>query len=106
MLVRPSSFVLSFGIFLIPSFAIADDKADMCASLSDMARSIMGARQNGAAMSEMIKIAQNTDPKLVDLVSSIVVAAYDEPRFSSPEYQREAVDDFGNAVYLTCFKSR
>ena len=36
----------------------------------------------------------------------LVIAAYDTPRFSTPENQDQAVRDFTNEAELACFKAQ
>lgn len=95
-------------VAVIPLCAQADERYDkLCELHSKSAKYIMEARQNGAPMSDAMKIASNGDsgPKLKELMRSIVVSAYETPRFGSKQLKDSAVSEFENKVYLSCIKS-
>jgi len=71
-----------------------------CERVGILATSIMEARQSGAPMSELMKIADGN--KLLQLM---VVQAYEEPRFSSDRYQQNATNDFRAEWELACYKA-
>lgn len=83
--------------------AAADDKADTCDLVNKLAHSIMDARQRGVDMAEAMRLANESS--ISDLIKPIIIAAYEKPRYSVEENQRNAVTDFKNAVYLVCVKS-
>jgi len=62
---------------------------DPCPMLGELAASIMENRQVGTPISDMMAVAPDND-----LVTSIVLQAYQEPRYSTEEYRQRAVDDF------------
>lgn len=85
--------------------AVASDNA-LCESMSNLAGAIMEGRQAGRDMAEMMKAGSSNDPAIVKLRESFIVAAFEEPRYSSEEYQQKATADFKNSVFLQCFKSQ
>lgn len=73
-----------------------------CAEIADLAGSMMRNRQAGIDMSEMIAIVAKSG--VGELVTPIVIAAYEQPRFDTPSYQKKAITDFKNEVMLACMK--
>lgn len=80
------------------TFANAD--AEFCESLESAAKSLMKARQTGVEMSAAMKAAEGSE-----YLSTMVVMAYEEPRWSAQENKRKATQDFSNLVYLECHKA-
>lgn len=91
-----AAIVLSFN-------AAADANADTCDLVNKLAHSIMDARQRGVDMAEAMRLANESE--IADLIKPIIIAAYEKPRYSVEENQRNAVTDFKNSVYLVCVKS-
>ena len=95
---------------LLTPFAHADGftEADQerCDMISSTAEKIMQGRQSGVAMSKHIEAVNDAYPEgQRALWHELVSMAHERPRFSSPEYRREAVTDFGNTVYQECYKT-
>jgi len=80
----------------LPVPAQADPKGEVCGALAAMGRSIMAARQAGVTIEDAYAIAPD------DLTRALVVEAYKQNKWSSKGYQDEAVDTFGNDVFLAC----
>jgi len=106
--------VLLGTAILMAAFAFQVRAGDSCDSLAKIAKSIMGARQAGGSMADMIRIAESTCSKdmtvdvcqaFTKLQKGIVVAAFEVPRYETPENQQNAVTDFSNQEYLSCYKS-
>lgn len=72
---------------------------DTCKILGDLAETIMDRRQEGVALSRLMTITDE------DFIKSIILLAYDQPRYSSPEYQRDASRDFRNAIETGCYQA-
>ncbi|MBA4757399.1 MAG: hypothetical protein H2052_03735 [Sphingosinicella sp.] len=64
----------------------------------------MNARQQGVAMSEVLATIQTDDPDLKSLLRTLIVAAYEKPRFLTDENRENAVADFRNETELACWK--
>jgi hypothetical protein len=75
------------------------DAVDACATVGDLAESVMRNRQQGISMSRMMEIAKDSD-----LVRAIVIAAYDQPRMSVDRNIQRSIDDFRNEVMLQCYQ--
>lgn len=81
--------------------AHADDYREMCNSLSEAAKSTMERRQEGVSMRKVMEIAKGNK-----LLESVVISAYDSPRYSTEEMQARSVEDFRDKWYLECIKSQ
>lgn len=75
-------------------------KADICASYSSLAGVVMMKRQEGVDMARMIAALNGGDSYDTSLI--IIKAAYALPRFSTPDYQQNAIIDFKNDVMSEC----
>lgn len=72
----------------------------ICKALSENAESLMKARQHGADMAMAMEI--DSDP----VFHSMVIKAYEVPRFSTGHMQTKAVEEFKNDVYLNCIRRK
>lgn len=70
---------------------------DHCLELSELAATLMEARQRGMQLS---KVVETIGPGLERLAH----LAFSEPRYRTPEMQEQAKRDFENMVYLECRK--
>lgn len=68
-----------------------------CEDLENLARSVMNSRQSGVSMSDMVKVAPE--------FKWMIIAAFEQPRFSTEENQTEASQDFANTIALACYKN-
>ena len=98
-------------MMVVPVSVAAEESKDlgpeMCAALGQMSESIMLSRQVGVPLSQMIEITSNEgeDEELQKTIRKIVLAAYDEPRYNSVDYQQQAAQEFNNKVVLECLRS-
>lgn len=79
----------------------------ICGEMNDYAQSVMRSRQLGNSIVNNIKAVNNANmPKhIADYRKSIIYEAYKEPKFSTKENQDNAVNEFGNTVYLSCVQA-
>lgn len=80
----------------------AEDKKEepvSCETISILAETIMSARQQGVAMSDIINLGK--DDKLLKILT---IEAYEKPRYSTQKNQDQTTQDFKNDVYLECLK--
>ena len=70
-----------------------------CEQFEDLSRTIMDNRQSGVPMSTQYNLVDS------DLIRKVVVLAYKVPEFSSPEYQEDAVNKFGNSAFMQCIET-
>jgi hypothetical protein len=64
-------------------------------------------RQNGKPLSEARKELLSMAPDLMkDISESILLDAYDQPRYGTAQFKQDAVTDFASEWYLSCLKTR
>ena len=83
----------------------ADVPGQLCGAMSELAGNIMKMRQNGVPMVTAMEISDKADPSIKDFVAALILAAYEQPRFSVEENRQNAALDFQNMVALQCYKS-
>lgn len=83
-----------------------DDAKRLCSSASQLAKSIMTARQNGVPMAQAMEFPDATDNEKARAVAhAMVITAYEKPRFTTQEFITRAVADFESEMYLYCIKA-
>ena len=83
------------------------DAAEKAEIISDIAKTIMSARQAGVPMSKLMKLNHNEKAsyaEISDILDEITIDAYEVPRFSTEEYKQKAITDFQNKWYLRVVK--
>ncbi len=101
-----NAYLLLALTVLTPQISYAFSWQENCKAMEGIGSSIMKARQSGTPMSKSIEIADKAgDPALKKLIESLVIEAYDSPRYSTAGMQGRAQEDFANSVYLRCAKS-
>ncbi len=91
-----------FGALIFSQPVIADE---MCTSIEFLAKSAMEFRQKGVAMSTVINGFVEEGQPEAELYKTIIIEAYDSPRFSTEEYQKSEIIEFSNKWYSACLKS-
>lgn len=79
-----------------------------CATIGEMAYSIMQGRQNGVPMSGYMDAISNTpdiDPFLAEFMGAVVLDAYDESRFINELDKIDAAEEFRNAIEALCYQA-
>ena len=90
--------------FATPLFAQENTQSAICPIIGELAETVMRNRQNGVSLSEMMGVANNADGVLQPVIREMVLEAYDGPRYSVPDNQDEAVQDFRNDIELVCYQ--
>lgn len=88
--------ILSLSLLATTAIAAPPTKED-CSAISQLAEVIMQSRQAGIDAEQMMKVG-NSDP----IATQLVIAAFKEPKFSTPDFQQEAISEFKSEVYLDC----
>jgi len=97
-------FISITFLIVASTFAFAND--EMCTDMSELAASIMKARQQGASMSLVISAAtKNLDDATSAAIREIVIDAYNAKRWHSESIQKRAIDDYRNKIFLLCINS-
>jgi len=73
-----------------------EDRLSTCTVLKDLAENIMDGRQKGVDVTSMLGISDS------DLVKALVLHAYSRPQYSTLDYKRESIKEFGLDVFLEC----
>lgn len=91
----------SFAVSAAPT--ATKEMIEKCAGISKLAEAVMTKRQDGVAMSDLMKAASDgAEPD--QLLVRMVTAAYEQTRFQTPENKRRKVEDFRDQFYLGCIK--
>lgn len=83
--------------------AAAETWQTKCAEISQLATSIMNARQNGMPMARIIELSTGSGG-VEDLAHLMTIDAFEEPRYNTANYQARAKERFRDAWYLKCVK--
>ena len=99
--------IIAATVLAVASFtAQAQLTYEACKSLGDTARAVMQSRQVGVPLSTTLgNIPADAPPTVRQLLQTIVMQAYEEPRYQSAEMQVRATQDFRNRLEGTCFKN-
>lgn len=79
------------------------DAIETCKHAASLAGKVMEARQNGATIKDVIgPILDSTPKESKRLMQSIVMGAFEQPRYTTPINQRNAVADYENDTFVSC----
>ncbi|MNQ96116.1 hypothetical protein D3C85_1117070 [compost metagenome] len=103
--------VFSLACFVGFPFAIAqaapsNTSMDECKRIEESAQIVMEARQAGAPMSKIWKVAENThDDYLEAMFKMLVKSAYEVPRFETDAMKKRATVDFQDTYFSACISN-
>lgn len=98
--IKAVAMAVALSLTVFTQQAVAQDKVEnICTVAADLAGVIMQNRQLGTPISKMMEVAGGDQYAI-----ALILIAYDTPRFSTDEYQQEAVVNFSNEVGLACYK--
>lgn len=87
----------------IVALVITPAQADLCGNIEQLAQTIMTKRQEGAALGEMLDVANKADDADVsELARGITMMAFEEPAYRTPEVKARTIVQFGNKLRLQC----
>lgn len=95
---------------LISSYSYAErisneSVVDSCTAIENMAETIMDRRQSGVKMSILMDIAKESkDKSLSRIITSLIIEAYEKPRYNTEKHKRRVIEDFRNNAFLNCYK--
>lgn len=95
-------------IIFVAGNVTAKVASDVCKETYDIAEKVMIYRQAGVPMPIQMKFVDelkglNSETK--QTVRDIVQEAYEEPKYSTQDYQDKSVKEFSNSWYLKCYKA-
>jgi len=77
-----------------------------CEKFGGMAKSIMEARQSGAALSDMLKILDSPNITTAGpLARAVIMEAFDQPRYNTASVQQRTINEFASQQMLMCMKT-
>lgn len=81
-------------------------QADACAELGDRAELVMGSRQVGLPLSQMMESASAYEEPERQTMERMLLEAYDEPQYRTPSNQKDSIARFRNKIELACYKAK
>lgn len=96
------------------STAVAEEwtqsqKVSVCTNLSSLASTVMRNRQAGIPMSEMVGTLGKDgglEGTFGKLTLKMIQLAYEQPKYSSPKYQDQAITEYSNEWMRECLNSK
>jgi hypothetical protein len=96
--------IITVSLTLLASPITAEEMD--CKAWHGLAETIMGARQEGVALPKMMETANSGVPAVDEAAKKLLLMAYEQPHYSTPENQKRAIEDFANQVSLECYKAK
>ena len=94
--------LLLIGLILLGTVGMADS-LERCKLVSEIAGDIMGMRQSGMEMSKLYEFTHKKGvPALSKVTDLMIDQAYQTPKFSTKEVQKEEVTEFKNRWFYAC----
>lgn len=78
-----------------------------CRLLVNYGELVMNARQEGISIIKMIELVDDftlTDERIRSFIKSLVIAAYEQPQYSTDRMKKRAIRKFCDDLYLGCIK--
>ena len=72
---------------------------ELCASVSELAKTTMQGRQGGAPMNKLMETAKGNK-----LIEELIILAYDSPRYGTESMRAKSIENFRDKAYLECIK--
>ena len=92
--------ILTTALVLIGALSIAEAEEVNCTIIGDLAEKVMSMRQKETPMSSMMAAV----PEGSEAFRAIIIDAYEQPSFSTPDNQQGAIAEFRNEWELQCYK--
>jgi hypothetical protein len=77
---------------------------ELCRVMAEGAESIMSQRQAGQSMSVLMD-RMSGDNMMANFFETLIIDAYDRPRYSTDSMVSRAIEDFKNDAYLLCVRN-
>ncbi len=87
---------------ILSTTAFAEDDRPTCETFSDTAEAIMDARQVGVPFKTLWANAKASN---LQIIKDMTLMAYEQPAYSTEQYQKKATQKFADQVYVACVKS-
>lgn len=89
----------------LASTALATTPHEHCKSIEEVAKLTQMYNQKQLSMSTLYEEGQQLPSGMQKLYYMIVEEAYQQPRYSSYEYQQKAIREYGNRWYKACMQN-
>lgn len=83
--------------------APSKEKLESCTTLSNSAKGIMKARQNGVPMAKLMAI-DSKDQAYNDVLAEMIKGAFKVSKFSTDDYKQQAMQDFADKWFASCIE--
>ena len=97
------AFSLSLAVATSAQAEYTAKEQQLCETIAESAKALMGARQRGVALSKIMGIARKEGAPTY--LEPMVADAYKVPRYSSGPTRRKAVARFRDDWYLQCYNA-
>jgi len=88
------------AVTLLLSMPATAQVSEFCKSIAEISETIMQKRQEGVKMIDMLKPVKGNKA-----VETIVLDAYEGPKFSGDKNKRSTVSDFSDRGLMACIKN-
>lgn len=94
---KKTIITLALSALAVTAYAEERTNHEICTGWADLAQNVMRAHQNGAPISEGMEILKDNA-----YARRVLIDAYDQPRYSTADYQDRAVSRYRDQVYVDC----
>lgn len=91
---------------LATAYAHAQGTREQCTELAGFGELVMVAKELGTDIIEAMEMADNAKGFVGEYGQTIVLEAYDDPNYSTIEYQEKARNEFKSRILVDCMKGR
>ena len=95
--------VLFLALMTGVAHAATKETVEKCTTISKLAEAVMTKRQEGIAMSDLMKAA-NDGTAGGDFVTKMITAAYQVNRYNTQQVQQREIADFRDQYFLACIQ--
>lgn len=92
-----------FAALLSAPAPVAASEPDACAMIAMLAEATMRNRQAGVSLSDQLGISDH--PDIRPIVRDLALAAWDEPRYTSPAVVARITGEFRDRWHARCLRS-
>lgn len=96
---------MTLAMFFAANVADAQLTTETCQTLSELAQTIMGARQTGVPLTNMISLVEQNEEPFKSFYKTLVMEAYKKPRYHTERMQTSETTDYSNQVLLECLEA-
>lgn len=102
LLISLSMNVVGYNVNITDHHNTEDELIVYCKELSKLSGRVMMARQNGVPVATLMNAPIDKDIR--ELFKSIILKAYETPRYDTIRMRQRAINDYHNIWYVACIK--